>query len=111
MKTALFFTCIFFSTLTFSQQEIKSSSSENKPLHTHVQEMEVLIYPNPVADNCRIQGEAGASCTVYSSSGIYIGKWVLDNSNTLILDNLPSGVLQAIIEKNGIIIVKKIIVL
>ncbi len=111
MKTALFFTCLFFSTLTFSQQEINPSSSENKPSLPHSQEMEVLIYPNPVADNCRIQGEEGASCTVYSSSGIYIGKWVFDNSNTLMLDNLPSGVLQAIVEKNGIVTVKKIIVL
>ncbi len=111
MKTPLFFTCLFFSTLTFSQQEIKSNSSENKSLLPHLQEMEVLIYPNPVADNCRIQGEEGASCTVYSSSGIYIGKWVFDNSNTLMLDNLPSGVLQAIVEKNGIVTVKKIIVL
>jgi len=111
MKTPLFFTCLFFSTLTFSQQEIKSTSSQNKTLHTHSQEMEVLVYPNPVADNCKIQGEEGASCTIYSSSGIYIGKWVFNNSNTLMLDNLPSGVLQAIVEKNGIVTVKKIIVL
>ncbi len=111
MKTTLFFTCLLFTKLIFSQQEINPSSSENKPLLSHSQEMEVLIYPNPVADNCRIQGEVGASCTVYSSSGIYIGKWVFDNSNTLMLDNLPSGVLQAIVEKNGIVIVKKIIVL
>ncbi len=111
MKTTLFLTCLFFTKLIFSQQEINPSSSENKPLLTHVQEMEVLIYPNPVDDHCRIQGEEGASCTVYSSSGIYIGKWVFDNSNTLMLDNLPSGVLQAIVEKNGIVIVKKIIVL
>ena len=111
MKTALFFTCLFFTKLIFCQQEINPSSSENKPSLPHSQEMEVLIYPNPVADNCSIQGEEGASCTVYSSSGIYIGKWVFDNSNTLMLDNLPSGVLHAIIEKNGIVIVKKIIVL
>lgn len=111
MKTLSLIICIFVSFFSFSQQEIQSNKTENKTSFQHSLEMEVLISPNPATDKCRIQGEEGATCTLYSSSGTYIGKWIFDNSNTVMLTDLPSGVLQAVIEKNGLTIIKRIVII
>ena len=89
----------------FVQQVIGQEASESP------QTMEVIISPNPASDKCMIRGEEGASCTLYSSAGTYIGKWVIDQTNTVVITDLPIGLFQAVIEKNGCTIVKKIVII
>lgn len=99
------------SQFVFCQQEVNPTFLPKKEINKTAQMMEVLISPNPTIDKCIVQGEQGATCTLYSSVGTYIGKWVFDETNSLLLTDLPSGILQAIIEKNGNTIVKRIIVM
>lgn len=111
MKLLTLLSCVILAQSVFSQQEILSSSIEKKELSGHSQMMEVLISPNPAIDKCIIHGEQGSTCTLYSSLGTYIGKWIIEDSNTILLTDLPSGILQVIIEKNGTTIVKRIVVI
>ncbi len=94
---------------TLIGHSIFGQSEETKVEHSTV--MEVVISPNPATDKCLIQGSEGAVCTVYSASGTYIGKWEFDQSNTVLLTDLPVGVYQAVIEKKGSRVVKRIVII
>jgi hypothetical protein len=109
MKTLLIIFAVIFSFISFSQSEISTIEKAELPILTKT--MEVLISPNPAIDKCTVIGEEGAICKVYSSTGTYIGTWNFDESNTVLLTDLPSGILQAVIEKNGVMVVKRIVVL
>lgn len=110
MKLFTFLSCFILANTALSQEEIERiSESNNQAGHSLI--MEVLVSPNPASDKCYITGEEGATCTLYSSSGTYIGKWVMDQSNSVLLTDLPSGVLQAVIEKNGVTVVKRIVII
>ncbi len=111
MKTISLIIFAFLSQITLSQEEIKSNSNETSKNTEITKTMEVLVSPNPAIDKCIVTGEEGATCIVYSSTGTYVGKWVFDSSNTVLLTDLPTGVLQAIIEKNGCVVVKRIVVI
>lgn len=102
---------LLFVQQVIAQEEGESLKSESKTTEETLQKLEVIVSPNPASDKCMIHGEEGASCTLYSSSGTYIGKWMIDQSNTVVLTDLPVGVFQVIIEKNGCIIVKKIVII
>ena len=109
MKTFLSIFAIISSFISFSQSEINTTEKSEATILNKA--MEVLIAPNPAVDKCTVIGEEGASCKVYSATGTYIGTWNFDNSNTVLLTDLPSGILQAVIEKDGVRVVKRIVVL
>lgn len=111
MKKLILIISLLFVQQVIGQEKTEALSSEPKVVSETLQTMEVIISPNPASDKCMIRGEEGASCTLYSASGTYIGKWMIDQSNTVLLTDLPIGVFQAIIEKNGCIIVKKIVII
>ncbi|GEM_PF-3994256 len=108
MKIFSLFIFVLVSQISISQEEVKMTSTENSGI---TKSMEVLVSPNPATDKCIVTGEEGGTCSVYSSTGTYIGKWVFDSSNTVLLTDLPIGVLQAIIEKNGFVVIKRIVVI
>jgi hypothetical protein len=97
MKFLLLISAFTLSFVSFSQTEV--SNFENSETSSISKKMEVLISPNPAIDKCTVIGEEGASCTIYSSTGTYIGTWNFENSNTVLLTDLPTGILQAVIEK------------
>ena len=111
MKKITLIITLLFVQQVIGQEETKLISTETAVTSESLQKMEVLISPNPASDKCIVRGEEGATCTLYSSSGTYIGKWVIDTTNTVLLTDLPIGVFQAVIEKNGCIIVKKIVII
>ena len=108
MKTLSLIIFVLVSQILFCQEEIKLTSSENSGIS---KSMEVLVSPNHAIDKCIVTGEEGGTCVLYSATGTYIGKWIFDSSNTVLLTDLPTGVLQAIIEKNGCVVVKRIVVI
>lgn len=111
MKKLIFIMCLFLVQHVVGQEINKLLEPESKETIEPLRTMEVIISPNPATDKCYIRGEEGACCTLYSSSGTYIGKWIIDNSNTVLLTDLPIGVFQAVIEKDGRIVVKKIVII
>ena len=111
MKSFSFFSCVLLTQFAFGQETTESNSLESKNSTEHLSAMEVIVSPNPATDKCSISGAEGATCTLYSSSGTYVGKWVFDDSKTVLLTDLPTGVFQAIIEKNGVTIVKRIVII
>lgn len=109
MKSLFLICSVSLSFVSFSQTEVLNS--ENTETSSISKKMEVLVSPNPAIEKCTILGEEGAICKVYSSTGTYIGTWNFENSNTVLLTDLPTGILQAVIEKNGFVVVKRIVVL
>jgi hypothetical protein len=109
MKDFFLFIAATSSFFTFGQSEL--TYSENTETSSISKKMEVFVSPNPAIEKCTILGEEGATCKVYSSTGTYIGTWNFENSNTVLLTDLPTGILQAVIEKNGVRVVKRIVVL
>lgn len=111
MKKITLIVCLFLVQQVIGQEKNELSEPESKETIETIRTMEVIISPNPATDKCYIRGEEGATCTLYSSSGTYIGKWIIDGSNTVLITDMPIGVFQAIIEKNGCIVVKKIVII
>jgi hypothetical protein len=112
MKYSLSFCFLIMALTFFGQEKINPTPIEiqKKPALSPAR-MEVIISPNPATDQCAINGIEGSICTVFSSTGTYIGKWVIDNNKKLILTDLPAGILTIIIEKDDQMIVKRIVVI
>lgn len=62
---------------------------------------EVSVYPNPSAGLVNIEAPRGATCQVHSSTGTYVGTWIV-TENGLSLSDLPSGSYITIVSYNGI---------
>lgn len=52
---------------------------------------EVKVFPNPSGGEIFISGESGTKCTVYTSSGTYIGTWILKEGEKIMLNELGTG--------------------
>lgn len=76
-------------------------------------ELEVLVYPNPILDQCIVEAEEGTLCLLLNLDGVELGKWVVDFSSRLVLSfsNWQSGTFLLILEKDGNKTVKKMVML
>lgn len=98
MKTLLFI-CLSFN--LFSQTTEKN-----------LEKVETYIYPNPSSiGKIKVIAEPNSVFTLYSTSGIYIGKWEFGNASELEITDLPQGFYQAIIESQGKSDFRKIVIL
>ena len=102
MKNNLFLVIMFFSLSTIGQtvnEEIK-----NNPL-------EILVYPNPMLDQCWVKADEGSNCELINSLGELIQSWTMDSKKLFLITDLKTGFYQLSIEKDGDKIIKKIVVL
>ncbi|MBI1836169.1 MAG: T9SS type A sorting domain-containing protein [Flavobacteriia bacterium] len=98
MKTLLFILITF---------PLFSQSSEN-----NLETVETFVYPNPSGiGKFNVVAVENATFTLYSTSGTYIGKWDFGDSKEIVIENIPQGFYQAIIEKEGKFVYKKIVIL
>jgi hypothetical protein len=73
--------------------------------------MEVQIYPNPSQGQVSVEGEEGATVTVYSSEGTYVGTWLIGPSGRTDVSDLPTGTFLCTVSKGDLRTVKQIVVL
>jgi myo-inositol-hexaphosphate 3-phosphohydrolase len=52
---------------------------------------DVAVYPNPSQGNLFVEGQNGATVTVYSLEGTYVGTWEIGESGKVELTDLPQG--------------------
>jgi hypothetical protein len=92
-----------------------SGGSENKIIELlekrEVLEMEVAIYPNPSEGNFFIEGHNGASVTLYSSEGTYVGTWIIGEGQKIEITDLPQGSFICTINEGTTRTIKKIVVI
>ena len=102
MKNNLFLVIMFFSLSTIGQTVNKEM--KNNPL-------EILVYPNPMLEQCWVKADEGSNCEVINSLGELIQSWTMDSKKSFLITDLKTGFYQLSIEKDGDKIIKKIVVL
>lgn len=73
--------------------------------------MEVQVYPNPSRGEVSVEGEEGATITIYSSEGTYVGTWLIGPSGRTDVSDLPMGTFLCTISKGEYRTMKRIVVL
>ena len=122
MKKIVICACILVTGSCWTQEEkhlqgnsIYTNGSENKIIEVlqkrDVLEMEVAIYPNPSEGNFFIEGHDGASVTIYSSEGTYVGTWLIGEGQKIEITDLPQGSFICTINEGTIRMIKKIVVI
>ena len=71
---------------------------------------EVSVYPNPSPGLVKIDAPTGARCMVHSTSGTYVGTWVV-YENGLSLSDLPTGSYIITVTYNQISRINRLIIL
>lgn len=103
----------------FSQEKEHLGSSEIKPSESNEiedvlnkrQALEVNIYPNPSKGVISIEAKEGASISIYSASGTYVGTWVVGPENKLVIEDLPQGSFVCSILEGESRSIKKLVIL
>lgn len=74
-------------------------------------EMAVTVFPNPVADICRVECERGEMVRVYDAMGkMLVEKTVRDGQVTIPTDHFPAGIYMVqVVTKEGQLSTKKIV--
>lgn len=122
MKAAVLVTCIFITGSYCAQEEnhLKGTEPETKSSENAIEEisekrvgmeMEVSVYPNPSEGRIFVEGKNGASITVYSLEGTYVGSWVIGIDEKVEITDLPQGTFVCMISEGQHRISKKIVVL
>ena len=77
----------------------------------HASVLEVEVFPNPSAGQLTVEGKNGSTVTVYSTSGIYVGTWVIGAEEKISLEDLTTGSYICAVELEGARCVKRFVVL
>ena len=80
---------MFFSLSTIGQtvnKEIK-----NNPL-------EILVYPNPMLDQCWLKADEGSNCELINSLGELIQSWTMDSKKSFLITDLKTCFYQLSID-------------
>jgi hypothetical protein len=73
--------------------------------------LEVQVYPNPSQGQVSVEGQEGATVTIYSSEGTYVGTWLIGPSGRTDVSDLPAGTFICTVNKDELRTVKRIVVL
>ncbi len=73
--------------------------------------LEVQVYPNPSQGQVSVEGEEGATITIYSGEGTYVGTWLIGPSGRTDISDLPSGTFLCAVNKGDYRTMKRIVVL
>ena len=122
MKGIVICACLLVTGSFWAQEEkhlqgniTNAVGSENKIIELlekrEVLEMEVAIYPNPSEGNFFIEGHEGASVTLYSSEGTYVGTWIIGEGQKIEITDLPQGSFICTINEGTTRTIKKIVVI
>jgi len=120
MKTISLFAALFtFFCVHAQEQSHLQGSSVDSPNNVILQvsyavqasALEVSIFPNPSKGKLTIEGKEGSTVTVYSTSGIYVGAWIIGAEDSVSLEDLTSGSYICSIERDGTRCVKRFVVL
>lgn len=73
--------------------------------------LEIEVFPNPSRGELTVEGKEGSVITVYSSSGIYVGTWMIGPEERVNLQDLSVGSYICSVENNGLRSLKRFVVL
>ena len=114
----LTFLFLFFASKCFSQEEEHLKGSANQIESNGVfsvsslsSVLQVEVYPNPAEGDFSIIAPEGATVTIYSSSGIYVGTWNVGPEGKVFLEDLSRGSYICSVMVGAEKSVKKVVVL
>lgn len=118
MKVGLLVVCSLITGSYFAQEvnHLKGTKPEENAMEEVADkraslEMEVSVYPNPSEGRIFVEGNNGASITVYSVEGTYVGTWLIGLEQKVEITDLPQGSYVCMISEGQNRISKKIVVL
>ena len=108
MKNSLLFLalgCFFSLNAQTSDNEIVQVTQKRS-----LAEYEIAVFPNPSSGAISLNAPEGSTCTVVSTKGTYVGKWVVDQ-NDFFLDGLSVGTYIVEVELNGQKVTRRFLVI
>lgn len=108
MKKSTLFALLMLSVSTFAQtsgNEIEDISTKRE-LATY----EVVVSPNPSADDVYINAPEGSICRIVSATGTYVGTWEVREKG-INLNDLGMGTYIAVITMKGQSIRRRFVIL
>ncbi len=108
MKKSTLFTLLLLSTSTFAQ----SSANEIEELRAkrELATYQVVVSPNPSADDVYINAPEGSICQIVSANGTYVGTWEVREKG-IDLNDLGMGTYIAVITFKGQAIRRRFVIL
>ncbi|MCE2711088.1 MAG: T9SS type A sorting domain-containing protein [Cryomorphaceae bacterium] len=92
------FLFLFFSFLGLSQEDehLKGTLNDRElngviVASNKANVIDVEVYPNPSEGDLSITAREGATVTIYSASGIYVGTWIVGTEGKVFLEDLTQG--------------------
>jgi hypothetical protein len=120
MKTISLFAAILSFICVYSQEQshlqgstIEGHDNDILKISNAVQAsaLEVSVFPNPSEGNLTIEGKEGSIVTVYSTSGIYVGTWIIGAGGRVSLEDITTGSYICSVERDGSRCMKRFVVL
>ena len=108
MKKSILFALLLLSTSTFAQS--LESEIEEMSVKRELASYEVVVSPNPSADDVYINAPEGSICQIVSGNGTYVGTWEVREKG-IDLNDLGMGSYIAVITFKGQAIRRRFVIL
>ena len=108
MKKSTLFALLLLSAPTFAQSS--GSEIEEVSVKRELASYQVIVSPNPSADDVYINAPEGSICQIVSASGTYVGTWEV-RENGIDLNDLGMGTYIAVITMKGQSIRRRFVIL
>jgi hypothetical protein len=109
MNKSILIALLALSTSSFAQTNT-GNEIENVQAKRELAAYEVVVSPNPSADDVSINAPEGSICKIVSTNGTYVGTWEV-RENGIDLKDLGMGTYIAVISLNGQSIHRKFVIL
>jgi pSer/pThr/pTyr-binding forkhead associated (FHA) protein len=112
MKCLSFFSALMLGFISFSQESNNEILQVAQLRKDCVQRSlcEVKVYPNPSNGPVHVDAPNGAECKVFSTSGTYVGTWIVGEQGLDLVD-LTSGAYVTMVSYNNITRVNRLLIL